>query len=136
MKTFDWKAFFIGISLAIFFIGGYMLSEKQNSYYKSQARMDSIKIPPPIDSNYNNVKSWDYQNKKWNTYEPFVKIPKSRNYSDEEIRILREKQSFKNDGSYIYTPGRHVPTREEEIQNYIDEHGDEIYEELQDKYGN
>lgn len=36
-----------------------------------------------------------------------------RNLSDEEIRILREKQSFKSDGGYIYTPGRKVPKRRE-----------------------
>ena len=56
--------------------------------------------------------------------------------SDEEIRILREKQSFKPGGSYIYTPGRNVPSREKEIQRFIDKYGEEIYEQLEDKYGN
>lgn len=60
----------------------------------------------------------------------------SETLSDEEIRILREKQSYKSDGSYIYTPGRVVKTREQEIQDYIDKNGRDIYEQLEDEYGN
>ena len=70
-------------------------------------------------------------------YKPYVP---SHNNSDDEIRMLREKQSFKGDGSYIYTPMRSVPTREKqiekEVQKYIDKHGDRLYEELEAKYGN
>lgn len=58
------------------------------------------------------------------------------NLSDEEIRILREKNSYRTDGRYIYTPRRIVPTREQEIENYIEKHGRDIYEQLEDEYGN
>lgn len=54
------------------------------------------------------------------------------NYSDEEIRIIREIESFKTEGTYIYTPGRHVPSRQEEIRDYIEDNIDDIL----DEYGN
>ena len=108
--------------------------DKKEEYRQDKSQV----IPKPPGNNFSNIKSWNYQEKKWETYDTNPKP--SRNYSDEEIRILREKQSFKSDGSYIYTPGRHVPTykevQEKAIKDYIDKHGDEIYEELEDKYGN
>lgn len=59
--------------------------------------------------------------------------------SDEEIRIMREKQSYKPGGSYIYTPGRNVPSyekmHEKAIEKYLDDQGEELYDELRDKYG-
>lgn len=140
MKKFNWQSFLAGISVSAFLLSGYLLNKKEDDYYNSKEYKDSIKIPDPPDNDYSNVKSWNYEEKSWNTYQPFIQVPKSKNYSDEEIRILREKQSFQSGGSYIYTPGRHVPTREElsrkEIERYIDKHGEELYEELHDKYGN
>ena len=71
---------------------------------------------------------------------PVKRVQSSGTLSDEEIRILREKQSFKPGGSYIYTPGRNVKSHKEiqneRIEKYIEDHGEEIYEKLEDKYGN
>ena len=141
MKQFNWQSFLMGLSVTALLVSGYFLNKKDNDHYKSKEYKDSIKIPDPINKDYSNVRSWDYDNQRWNYYEPLVPVrQQSKNYSDEEIRILREKQSFQSDGSYIYTPGRHIPTREElsrkEIERYIDKHGEEVYEELHDKYGN
>ena len=99
-------------------------------------------FPPPPE----NARSFDFDNHTWVQYEqPVSEIRptvKTRNLtlSDEEIRILREKQSFKSGGSYIYTPGRNVKSHKqlqnEQIEKYIEEHGEQIYEKLEDKYGN
>ena len=88
-------------------------------------KYEKLSVPDPIDGDYSKVKSWDFEQQTWETYS------KPQNLSDEEIRILREKQSYKNDGSYIYTPGRRVKTREQEIQEYIDDNIDEIIDEHQ-----
>ena len=126
-------SFIKGLSVGLFLLGGTLITQ----YSDNKKEEKSLKLPPPKNNDYSHVKSWDYDKQEWNYYQPTSKVKyQSHNYSDEEIRILREKQSFQNGGSYIYTPGRHVPSREEEIKNYIDEHGDEIYEELHDKYGN
>lgn len=53
-------------------------------------------------------------------YTPVV-YQEPRNYSDEEIRQLREEQSFKSDGGYIHTPNRYVPSREELIEKAVEE---------------
>lgn len=140
MKQFNWESFLMGLTVTALLVSGYFLNKKDDDHYKSKEYKESIKIPEPEDNDYSKVRSWNYEEQRWNYYEPLINVPKSKNYSDEEIRILREKQSFQNDGSYIYTPGRHVPTREElsrkEIERYIDKHGEEVYEELHDKYGN
>lgn len=124
-----------GLIIALFIFFGYQSTEK-----KPEKPVDQTSgIPDPPDNDYTKVKSFDYQNNTWNTYEPFIPVQRSKNYSDEEIRIIREKHSFNNDGSYIYTPGRHVPTQkeltEQAIEDYIDEHGEELYEQLEDRYG-
>jgi len=113
----------------IIMLVGYIPTQREK-YYDSKEYHEKLTVPEPKDNDYDKVKSWDYEQQQWNYYNP-VKV-----LSDEEIRILREKQSYKSDGSYIYTPGRHVPSREEEIEKYIDKHGEEIYEELHDKYKN
>lgn len=129
--------FIKGLSVGLFLLGGILITQDKGEKH----RQESLELPPPPDNDYSKVKSWDYQENHWETYEPFVPTKRqwSNNYSDEEIRMLREKQSFKNDGSYIHTPGRYVPTRKEldekAIEDYIDEHGQELYDELEDKYG-
>jgi len=96
-------------------------TEKEANDLKYQ----KLSVPDPVEGDYSNIKSWDFEQWTWETYS------KPQNLSDEEIRTLREKHSYKNDGSYIYTPGRRVKTREQEIQEYIDDNIDEIIDEHQ-----
>lgn len=108
----------LAILIGIYALGVYQDAEDAKARERKQKE---ITIPPPPVHFYDNVKvrSYNYDTGGWNYY------------SDEEIRTLRERQSYNSNGSYIYTPGRHVPSREEEIENYIEDNIDEIM----DRYG-
>ncbi len=104
MKEF--KTIFIGLGFVTVFIIGFAMGKQETQPQKS--------VQPIIAPNYsyhetlNEVKKVD--SKQYNLDNNPRKYHKNlNNYSDEEIRILREKQSYKSDGGYIYTPGRHVP---------------------------
>lgn len=127
--------------LAVLIYWGHRIDENDKIATKANYEevLKASPKPPNIDSN-TFIRGYDSRKEEWIMQERTpvvihqdypVDIP-----SDEEIRIMREKQSFKPGGSYIYTPGRNVPSREEEIQKFIDKHGQEIYEQLEDKYGN
>ena len=115
----------------------YTLSDEIETSVKKKDCQDSIKTVM-----LNKITKEEKEFKPFIDVQPVYpnQIPRSYNYSDDEIRDLREKQSFKEDGSYIYTPMRSIPSREKQIdkqvRKYIDEHGDQLYEELEDKYGN
>lgn len=79
------------------------------------------------------AKNWNFTEQHWETYNPNP-TPRKLNYSDEEIRSLREIHSYNSGGYYLHTPGRDVPTREKEIERYLDRHGEDLYNELRDKY--
>lgn len=70
-----------------------------------------ILTPPP--STQENNRGFDYQRGSW------------RNYSDEEIRMMREVHSYSSDGSYIHTPGRRVKTKKQEIEDMVQEYIDD-----------
>jgi len=76
-----------------------------------EEQADSILVNPPdtvkSGGGFQVTRSYNYESGRYN------------NYSDAEIRMMREEQSFKSDGGYIYTPGRHVRTIEDEIEEYI-----------------
>lgn len=88
-------------------------------------KYEKLSVPDPVGGDYSNIKSWNFEEQTWETYKhPY-------NLSDEEIRMLREKQSYKSNSTYIYTPGRHVKTREQEIEEYIEDNIDDILDEYQ-----
>lgn len=99
--------FLIGCLLTII-LGNIYLSNKL-----SEIRIEQSVILRHLKEKANTI---NYSSKKQENYE----------YSDEEIRIMREKQSYRP--GYIKT--RHVDTRKEEIENYIENHLEEIKEAL------
>ncbi|MAO08077.1 MAG: hypothetical protein CL596_05125 [Alteromonas sp.] len=100
---------------------GYLL--QRNSSRARQKELEENTVgPPKQETTYQEIRGYNYN--EGDGY---------KSYSDEEIRMLREKQSFKSEGSYIYTPGRHVPTREEEIERYLEDNPD-LIEEIYEKY--
>ena len=142
MKDSTIKGFAILATLV--FWGSRIQKQDEIATKANYDRVVSEAVKPPIDSNLY-VRGYNYNKGEWNVVEKSQTKARTtvlhQDYpqdilSDEEIRILREKQSFKPGGSYIYTPGRNVPSREKEIQRFIDKHGQEIYEQLEDKYGN
>lgn len=141
--------------VALLLLGGHLLDTKDKEEALLVKEQVKNYFPPPPEG----VRNLDYNTGKWvlqekhnnklNLSEPLststreIVIHQDQfddNLSDEEIRILREKQSYKPGGSYIYTPGRNVKSREkitdEAIEKYLDKHGEELYDELRDKYEN
>lgn len=51
------------------------------------------------------------------------------NYTDEEIRALRNQRSYRSDGSYIKTPGRKVLSQQEVIDQYIEDNIEDILDD-------
>lgn len=104
MKEF--KPFIIGFCFVVVFILGFSMGKK-DSHQENSAVEPTIapgfSFKESIEPNKADSKQYD---RSTNTRNYSKNL---NNYSDEEIRILREKQSFKSDGGYIYTPGRHVP---------------------------
>jgi len=118
MKANKYTLLGIGLILAT----GIYLNIKDTADRIEQTNAAKIKPPNTISSDsYRTIKSYDFENGGYH------------NYSDEEIRIFREKQSYKSDGGYIYTPGRHVPSREEEMEDYIRDNP-ELIEGALDRY--
>lgn len=103
---------------------GILFATTAYSLYKGEEKPKFEPIQKPPENLRNQTRGWDWAEKEYKYYD---RQPlRSSDLSDEEIRILREKQSFKSDGSYIYTPGRKVKSREREIQDYIDDNIDDI----------
>lgn len=110
----------MGSSLALLISMMLLLMNKEDTARKENIK--NVYIPPAVDSSY--TRGYDF-----NTYGQY------KNYSDEEIRILRENLDFESGGRYYYkTPGRHVPTYEEEFEQRLEDYIDDNYEELIDKY--
>lgn len=108
----------IGV-VAFFGIGAIMMERtnqrqqllQQNTQNKEMVTQDIREERPP-------VRGYDFQNGGG-----YIE------YSDTEIKMMRELQSYKSDGRYIYTPGRYIKSDEEKIRDYIEEHIDEILDE-------
>lgn len=109
-----------GIAVGTVLLSGLELI-RQDERNRKVNMEESLINSPSKDNSYQTVRHYNFEQGSFN------------NYSDEEIRMLREKQSYKSNGSYIYTPGRHVPSREQEIENYLEDNP-EIIEEIYDKY--
>ncbi len=109
------------ISLSVLSVigSGYLLQKKSSSNRVKELKDNSVE-PPEQETTLKVIRGYNWESGY-------------RLYSDEEIRMLREKQSYQSDGSYIYTPGRYVPTREEEIEQYLEDNP-EVIEEIYDKY--
>lgn len=107
------KKTIIWLSVASIFTVSYLDRDKEAQ--RVQKREQQVISQPP--STMKNVRAYDFDRGTFT------------NYSDEEIRIMREKQSYQPDGGYIYTPGRKIKTREEEIESYIEDNIDDILDE-------
>lgn len=133
-----------GAKIFFFISLGLLFSASAYNLFKGDEKPDFERIPKPekiegkisVGYDYNNntyIYKDDPKYKKEPRFETFIDIPpeekvRATNISDEEIRMLREIRSYKGDGSYIYTPGRRVKTKEREMQDYIDDNIDEILE--------
>lgn len=105
MKEF--KPVIIGLCFVVVFILGFSMGKLEIRQQKSHGE-PTVEPKFSYNETINEVKEVDSQQYNWDNNKR--KYSKNlNNYSDEEIRILREKQSFKSDGGYINTPGRHVP---------------------------
>lgn len=134
--------------VALFIFGGHILDNQSKQELKDtheKVKQNFEPAPPGARNIDYKTGQWVMQgeskpNKVYMTEQVIHQDKFDDILSDEEIRILREKQSFKSGGSYIYTPGRNVPSYKElhdrAIEDYIDKHGEDIYDELSDKYGN
>src|SRR5690606_15210533 len=99
---------------------------------KKEMEATEIQVSKNFEKPPANTRALDFNTGKWITYETIEYYPAQQQgtikensgeiLSDEEIRILREKQSFKPGGSYIYTPGRivksHKELQDEQIEKY------------------
>lgn len=106
--------------LGLIMLSGLELIDEDNEV-REKSNQESLVRPPSKDTSYQTVRHYDFEQGSFRTY------------TDEEIRMLRERESFKSSGTYIYTPGRHVPSREQEIENYLEDNP-EVVEEIYDKY--
>lgn len=104
MKEF--KPFIIGLCFAAVFIVGFQMG-KQETQPPEPAEERETTPGYSYFETLNDVKKVESEQNTLNISQRNKKI-NLNNYSDEEIRILREKQSFKSDGGYIYTPGRRI----------------------------
>lgn len=127
MKSNTIIGILIGAGITLIVGSALILDNKGKQEWKAR---EQLVLPPAPE----NPRNWDFQKQQWNTYNPNV-TPKSHNYSDQEIRDIREIHSYNSNGTYIRTPGRKVRTLEKEVERYIDKHGEELYEELRDYYG-
>lgn len=109
----------IGVIGAVFLIG--LNQQHQRDIERVKESHSTYIEPPSKDTSYQTVRYYDFETEKF------------KNYTDTEIRMMRERESYKSRGTYIYTPARHVPTREEEIENYLEDNPI-IMEEFHDKY--
>lgn len=107
------KGVIIGFGVAMAFL----LVDQESTQGKKE--MERTQENPVISDTPKTSRGYDFNNRSYH------------NYSDEEIRILKEKQSFKE--GYIHTPGRSVPTREEQFEQHMD-NNPELIEEYIDKY--
>lgn len=105
MKEF--KPIIIGLCFAAVFIVGFQMGKQETHAPKPAGGGETTPRYSYFETS-NDVKEVESEQNSLNIRQRNNNI-NLNNYSDEEIRILREKQSFNSDGGYIYTPGRHVP---------------------------
>jgi hypothetical protein len=104
MKEF--KPIIIGLCFAAVFIGGFQMGKLETQPPETAGERETTPRYSYFET-LDDVKKVESEQNILNIRQRNNNI-NLNNYSDEEIRILREKQSFKSDGGYIYTPGRHV----------------------------
>ncbi len=133
-----------GAKLFLYISIGLLFTASAYQLFKGDKEPDFEHIPNPEKVEGKIPVGYDYSSKSYiykddpnykrePKFESFIDIPppqpiRATNISDEEIRMLREIRSYKGDGSYIYTPGRRVKSREREMQDYIEDNIDEILE--------
>lgn len=116
------------VALVLFaFTCGVIVHDNLNKYEK-------VDFDTPEPDPNRQVRGFDFKSKTGDYIyqieqpKPRVKrsIPGSDVLTDDEIRHIRENLEYSKEGYYLHTPGRYVPTREQEIEDYIEDNIDDI----------
>ena len=106
----NYKDFLFGICISAVFIVGFLIGK--NDTTQPVVKQQKSSVETKLNTKYQtilNIEKNDFEGR-----ELYGKKPRKGrnvdNYSDEEIKIMREMQSYKNNGGYIYTPARVVPS--------------------------
>ena len=126
---FNVYSYTLGIATSLVVYGIYFFGIKpEKQIISEKVKTDSIaeKFPPtPPNNDYSDVRCWNYIEGRWETYDNDKpsNLPKI-------IEIRRPAAVPKPDKVINRRPS------EKDIEDYIEEHGEEIYEELEDEFGN
>lgn len=108
MTEKNWNFFTTILSILFVLAIGLLIQKNRATELKLQQAESRVPAIPPGPT-YQKVRNFDTKTQSW------------INYSDEEIRMIREIHSYNPEGSYIHTPGRTVPTFEERVQEYLED---------------
>lgn len=113
---------FYGISIGMLVGFGAFIIDKESTI--REASINKLIIPKAKDTT--STRGYNFNTKSGEYY----------NYSDEEIRMIREKASFESEGRYyIKTPGRYVPSYQEEFEQRMEQYIEDNFDEILDEYG-
>src|SRR5690606_29773314 len=97
-------SFFWGLAAGVVISNGLILLQQKDDERKKE--IDSLVIPKSTDNT--NTRGYNFNAKRVGNY---------YNYTDEEIRMIREKVDLESNGTqYLKTPGRYVPSHEQMIE--------------------
>ena len=114
------NSFLWGLAIGVIFSNGLILINKREEQRKQE--IENLTIPKS--SNTLNTRGYNFHTSEPGNY---------YNYTDEEIRMMREKVFWETNGEYyIKTPGRYVPTHEQMIEDYIIDNFEDLIEKYQD----
>lgn len=112
MIIFRSNRFLMGIAIGMFLCFGIMLVKQDENSFEEQRERLSIPLPPAED--IHKVRAYNFETGGYHYY------------SDQDIRDIREEMSYDTEGRYLYTPGRHVPSFEQMIDDYVEDNLDDL----------
>lgn len=107
----------LGMSIGFIVVMGLLLQDKQAKEYKEGE--DRVRLTPPTGETYQRIRTYDVDKQIWIWY------------TDEEVRIIRERLKYTNPKLYIHTPGRRILSIEDQIEEYIDDNIEDIIDDNQ-----
>ncbi len=109
---------------------GYLRTEPDKKA-REERQKKLIGERPPNDGKM--YRGWDWDKKEWKEDKSYNYHYNQHLYTDEELQQLREELQYDTEGKYFHVPGKRILTKEEEMQeeidNYIEDNIDDILEE-------
>lgn len=108
---------------------GYLRSKKEEKA-REERKKELIWEPPPNDGKM--YRGWDWDKKEWKEDKSYNYHYNQHLYTEEELQQLREELEYDTKGK----PEKRILTKEEEIQETIDNYVEDNIDDIMDDYGN